>query len=246
MQSYNLTEKQKAVLRWMVQEVRAGKLEEGQIWIQYHSDGISIPGYHGQVPEFYPNVLAILRDNELIDYYLDGSLHKCALRGRAYEAVDSDFGGPDRTALTHLIPLQEVSHLDEEIAQRCLLSVSADGRNPKAWDKAVRTAVVILEERLREIGNVDDVNPDATGTTIVNKIFGGNGDFKNRLGSDKNRAYRDLYAGVMAIFRNRYAHRLVDPSPEEGGAVIVFIDLLLKMLDDLGRLPDSEEKPDLN
>jgi hypothetical protein len=47
------------------------------------------------------------------------------------------------------------------------------------------------------------------------------------------KAYRDLYAGMMAVFRNRYAHRIVDPNPEVGGAIIVFIDLLLKMLGDI-------------
>ncbi len=45
--------------------------------------------------------------------------------------------------------------------------------------------------------------------------------------------YRDLYAGVVGVFRNRYAHRLVDPTPEDGGALIVFVNLLLKMTDDL-------------
>jgi len=34
-------------------------------------------------------------------------------------------------------------------------------------------------------------------------------------------------------FRNPSAHRLVDPAPHEGGAYIVFVNLLLKMLDDL-------------
>jgi hypothetical protein len=42
-----------------------------------------------------------------------------------------------------------------------------------------------------------------------------------------------LYAGVVGAFRNRYAHRLIDPLPEDGGAFIVFVNLLLKMLEDL-------------
>jgi len=44
----------------------------------------------------------------------------------------------------------------------------------------------------------------------------------------------------MKIFRNRYAHRFIDPKPEEGGAIIVFIDLLLKMLDDLDWETENE------
>jgi hypothetical protein len=45
--------------------------------------------------------------------------------------------------------------------------------------------------------------------------------------------YRELYAGIVGVFRNSYAHRLVDPTPEDGGAFIVFVNLLLKRLEDL-------------
>jgi hypothetical protein len=44
----------------------------------------------------------------------------------------------------------------------------------------------------------------------------------------------------LKVFRNHYAHRLIDPKPEEGGAIIVFIDLLLKMLDDLDWETENE------
>jgi hypothetical protein len=42
-----------------------------------------------------------------------------------------------------------------------------------------------------------------------------------------------LYAGTIGAFRNPSAHRLIDPTPEEGGAFIVFVNLLLKKLEDL-------------
>ena len=32
---------------------------------------------------------------------------------------------------------------------------------------------------------------------------------------------------------NRYGHWFIDPDPEDGGAIIVFVNLLLKMLEDL-------------
>ncbi|MEQ8961337.1 MAG: TIGR02391 family protein [Coleofasciculus sp. C2-GNP5-27] len=41
------------------------------------------------------------------------------------------------------------------------------------------------------------------------------------------------HAGIVGAFRNPSAHRLVDPTPEEGGAFIVFVNLLLKKLEDL-------------
>ena len=37
----------------------------------------------------------------------------------------------------------------------------------------------------------------------------------------------------MSVFRNPYGHRIIDPDPEVGGAILVFIDLLLKMLDNI-------------
>lgn len=150
------------------------------------------------------------------------------------QAVDSDFKAPDLSAIPHLIPLTEVKHLDPELWERCHLSLSAGGDDPKAWDKAVRTATVLLEERLRKLGRTEAINPNATGEGIVNIIFAGkNPVLSGKLDDRQLRAYRDLYAGMMAVFRNRYAHRIIDPSPEVGGAIIVFIDLLLKTLDDI-------------
>lgn len=138
------------------------------------------------------------------------------------------------SAIPHLIPLTEVKHLDAELWDRCRFSLSSGGDDPKAWDKAVRTATVVLEERLRKIGKTDTTNPGATGESIVNIIFAGKNPVLSGKFDDKQlKAYRDLYAGMMAVFRNPYAHRMIDPSPEVGGAIIVFIDLLLKMLGDI-------------
>lgn len=143
-------------------------------------------------------------------------------------------GDPDLSAISYLIPLTEVKHLDSELWDRCRFSLSAGGDDPKAWDKAVRTATVVLEERLRKLGKTEAINPDATGESIVNIIFAGkNPVLSGKLDDKQLKAYRDLYAGMMAVFRNRYAHRIIDPDPEVGGAIIVFIDLLLKMLEDI-------------
>jgi Protein of unknown function (Hypoth_ymh) len=160
--------------------------------------------------------------------------HLCYLRNVGYEAVDSNFGAPDVSAIRHLIPLTEIEHLDSEIQQRCLIPLSAGGSDPKAWDNAVRAATVVLEERLRTLGKTETIKPGATGEGIVNAIFGSKDSvLGDKLESGQLKAYRDLYAGMMGVFRNPYAHRFVDPSPEIGGAIIVFIDVLLKNLDDI-------------
>lgn len=236
MQSYNLTDTQKELLKWIVAEVCTGKLNEEEVWVLWDNmRGTSLQGYQGHVPEIKKTTLDALEKNG----YLTCSRrhedqYKCALTGRAFEAIDSNFGAPDLSAIPHLIPLAEVDHLDTELWERCRLSLSAGGTDPKAWDKAVRVATVVLEERLRKLGKTETSNPDATGEGIVNIIFGSkNSVLGGKLEDKKLKAYRDLYAGVMSVFRNSYAHRIVDPSPDEGGAVIVFIDLLLKMLEDI-------------
>ena len=88
------------------------------------------------------------------------------------KAANSDLSDPNLSAVSHLIPLTEVQHLDTELWERCRFSLSSGGDDPKAWDKAVRTATVVLEERLRKLGKTEAINPDATGEGIVNIVFG--------------------------------------------------------------------------
>ena len=65
-----------------------------------------------------------------------------------------------------------------------------------------------------------------------NKIFSKTGTLANKFTVDSERqGYRDLYAGIIGAYRNPSAHRLIDPTPEEGGTFIMFVDLLLKKLD---------------
>jgi hypothetical protein len=100
------------------------------------------------------------------------------------------------------------------------------------WDSAIRTAGVILEERLRDVGGIS--NSNRVGQVLVNDVFSQNGTLASKFSVDAERqGYRDMYAGITGAFRNPSAHRLVDPTPEEGGAFIVFVNLLLKKLEDL-------------
>jgi hypothetical protein len=156
----------------------------------------------------------------------------CTLTGKAYEAVDSNFAAPDTSFVRHLTPLADITTLDSELKGRCLPILGAGAADPKLWDSAVRTAGVILEERLRDVGHITD--QQAVGRDLVNKVFGKTGALAGKFSHDAERqGYRDLYAGVVGAFRHPSAHRLVDPAPHEGGAYIVFVNLLLKMLDDL-------------
>jgi hypothetical protein len=153
------------------------------------------------------------------------------LLGAAYDAVDCNFAAPDTSFLTQLTPLADVTNLDSELKTRVLPILGAGASDPKLWDSAVRTAAVILEERLREVGKISD---NSIGRDLVGKVFGKNGTLASKFHEDSEReAYRDLYAGVTGLIRNPSAHRLIDPTPEQGGVSIVLVNLLLSKLEPL-------------
>jgi hypothetical protein len=199
-----------------------------------HYEGAT--GFH-PMPEVTKGALHALAANDLLHLRSEpgdkfGATTCCTLTGKAYEAVDSNFAAPDTSFVRHLTPLADITALDSELKHRCLPILGAGAADPKLWDSAVRTAGVILEERLRDVGRITD--PQAVGRDLVNKVFGKSGSLAVKFGHDAEReGYRDLYAGVVGAFRNPSAHQLVDPAPHEGGAYIVFVNVLLKKLDDL-------------
>ncbi len=157
---------------------------------------------------------------------------RCTLTGKAYEAVDNNFSAPDTSFVKHLTPLADITNLDEQLKQRCLPILGAGSADSMMWDSAVRTAGVILEDRLRGVGGISDAN--CVGLALVNNVFSNKGTLASKFSVDAERqGYRDMYAGIVGAFRNPYAHRLIDPTPEEGGAFIAFVNLLLKKLEDL-------------
>jgi len=238
---YNLTDRQKDLLRWLVEQVRDGNLDE-QLRVFWVGDAIRILGLKKkavtEIPKFTKGALEALAAAGLILRDEGGCMASDAftgiLLGKAYEAVDSDFSAPDTSFVQHLTPLADITNLDTELKQRCLPILGAGSADPKLWDSAVRTAGVILEERLHDVGRITDNS--RIGRDLVNDVFGQNGTLAAKFANDAERqGYRDLYAGIVGAFRNPYAHRLMDPLPENGGAFIVFTNLLLKMLDNLSK-----------
>ena len=140
------------------------------------------------------------------------------------------FSAPDTSFVKHLSPLADLTNFDASLKQRCLPMLGAGAADPMLWDSAVRTAGVILEERLRDVGKIAD--SQVVGRDLVNRIFGQSGTLAHKFTNSAEReGYRDLFAGVVGVIRNPAAHRLVDPTPEEGGATLVFVNLLLKKLE---------------
>jgi uncharacterized protein (TIGR02391 family) len=236
---YNLTEGQKELMRSLVQEVRAGNLPEefSVLWVAESPVGMIVEHEGGDAPQVTQGALDALTDSNLIisepHYRSHGeSSRTCTLVGNAFAAVDSDFDAPDTSFVTQLTPLADITNLDDELKQRVLPILGAGSADPMMWDSAVRTAVVILEQRMRTVGGIADRS--RVGRALVNDLFGKNGTLADRFANEsEQQGYRELYAGIVGVFRNSYAHRLVDPTPEDGGAFIVFVNLLLKRLEDL-------------
>jgi Protein of unknown function (Hypoth_ymh) len=232
---YNLTESQKDYLKCLVLLVKAETLSE-EFEIDWAED------IWGREPEIVdldvnklkPNKLVIeaLIKEELLNSADDFT--KFSLTRKAYEAVDSDFDAPDTSFIKHLTPLADISGFDKELKERCLPILGA-GNDPKHWDSAIIQAFRVLEERLRSVSGVPASDKN-TSENLVNKVFG---DASKLITDNKERtSYRNLYSGIFTVFRNEYGHRFVDPSPEDGGTIITFVNLLLKMLEDL-RTPSS-------
>lgn len=248
---YDLTESRQELASWMVGAVRDGRMNEEFVVAWISGVGV-IVGVQGEHPEITKGALDALAAAGLIvsdtNFETKTSTsggkrskvtqtqrersRRCTLTGKAFAAVDSGFDVPDTSFVRHLTPLAEETNLDAELTQRCLPMLGAGSADPALWDSAARVALVVLEERLRRVAGITD--PNRTGRDLVNDVFGDRGAMAGRFESGSERSgYRDLYAGVVGVFRNRYAHRLVDPTPEDGGALIVFVNLLLKMTNDL-------------
>ena len=92
MQAMNLTETQKRVLRWLVEEERAGNLDKEGIWFTpIFPNGMSLSRYRGNlmnIPQIERTTFNALRSSGCLKYDWMG---KCALTDQAYETVDSNF-----------------------------------------------------------------------------------------------------------------------------------------------------------
>jgi uncharacterized protein (TIGR02391 family) len=87
-----------------------------------------------------------------------------------------------------------------------------------------------VEIRVRELGSFS--NSDY-GTKLVRRAFDDNGPLTDPDQDPGDRqATSDLFAGALGVFKNPSSHREVDfEDPTLASEVILFADLLLRMLD---------------
>lgn len=127
--------------------------------------------------------------------------------------------------------LEAQAGLDEGLMQRCdhLIHMGA-------FDEAVRSAFVLLEERMREAVNGEGM----TGVQLANHAFNPEkGPLAKHLGrtASEREGLRELYSGAFKLFRNPTAHGVVGYSAAEGKAIIGLVDLMLKILKRAEELP---------
>jgi len=120
---------------------------------------------------------------------------------------------------------------DEELVRRCgpLIHMGK-------FDEAVRSAFVLLEERLRKAVDKEGM----TGTQLANYAFNPTkGPLAKHLGHNQaeREGLRELFSGAFRLFRNPTAHGVVGYSAPEGKAIIGLVDLMLKMLQRAEELP---------
>ena len=127
--------------------------------------------------------------------------------------------------------LEAQSGLNSELLVRCG-SLIHMGK----FDEAVRSAFVLLEERLRKAVNKDGM----TGTRLANYAFNSeNGPLAKHLGrtQQEREALRELYSGAFKLFRNPTAHGFIGYEADEGKAILYFVNLLLMFLERAAELP---------
>jgi uncharacterized protein (TIGR02391 family) len=134
--------------------------------------------------------------------------------------------------------IEAQARLDEELLRRCghLLHMGA-------FDEAVRSAFVLLEERLRECVGEKAM----TGTQLANYAFNAkDGPLAKHLGRNRSEreGLRELYSGAFKMFRNPTAHGTVDYDAADGKAIIGLVNLLLRMLRRVEELPPPELFPE--
>lgn len=135
MSSYNLTNNQKKIITWIVQEIRSQNLPE-EFLVVFTFNGVSFSGYQGKLPlDISAGALEALDRADLIifKHLSKRPEYKCIVLGKAYEAVDSNFGikiNNDKT-LSHNTITGQGEHI-------VILTIAGSGDQYRNLEEAVR------------------------------------------------------------------------------------------------------------
>jgi len=99
----------------------------------------------------------------------------------------------------------------------------------REFDSAIRKTLVVLKDRICGKFGLDK-NED--GQKLVNRLFSNDGPSIEGVETQSRQAYRDLFAGMFGLMRNRYAHNNVQATLTELDAVISAANLCLHLIGD--------------
>lgn len=97
------------------------------------------------------------------------------------------------------------------------------------FDSAIRKAFVILKTRLCRKFGLDD---KMDGEDLVNAIFGARSPHLPDLSVAEKAAYRNLFAGMFGLLRNRFAHNDVQPDLSDLDTAIANVNMCLRITGD--------------
>lgn len=172
-------------------------------------------GGSGQDGDWYRDVsprVRYLREVDSVESYL----RTVARRARSYPA-----------AATRVVPapgLNTIAIRDEELRRRCADLLTA----PDNFDRAVREACVVLEDRVRAIARLPR---ELTGTKLMERAFSAR-DPLLRL-SDieaEQRGAMELFRGTIAYLRNPASHNLLAADIQDAAGAVSTVDFLLLRL----------------
>jgi hypothetical protein len=96
-------------------------------------------------------------------------------------------------------------------------------------DSAIRKAFVILKTRLCRKFGLDE---KMDGEELVNAIFGPKSPHLPELSPGEKIAYRNLFAGIFGLLRNRFAHNDAQPDLSDLDTAIANVNMYLRIVSD--------------
>lgn len=111
----------------------------------------------------------------------------------------------------------------------------------RQFDSAIRKAFVVLKTRLCQKFKLDD---KIDGVQLVNDLFGKKSEHFPKMDEGERQTYRDLFAGILGLLRNRFAHNNDTPDLVDLDAVITSVNLCLRIVGDFRDKPTPPQRQD--
>lgn len=108
------------------------------------------------------------------------------------------------------------------------------------FDSAIRKAFVILKTRLCHKFGLDE---RTDGEDLVNAIFGAKSPHLSHLSAAEKTAYRNLFAGMFGLLRNRFAHNDMQPDLSDLDTALANVNMCLRIAGDFRATDSAKSNP---